>query len=113
MANCNAAVSDKMHYVYMCPAKYEAWHTVLCNFTTKTTWRDDEIQDILSFQPPPFRIRDGHNITAPQLLACCALGVSDANTALYRHQTSLTGRVITRHITNAINRVIAENNLHC
>jgi hypothetical protein len=112
MANCNAAVSDKMHYVYMCPAKYEAWHTVLCNFTTKTTWRDDEIQAILSFQPPPFRICDGHNITAPQLLACCALGVSDANTALYRHQTSLTGRVITRHITNAINRVIAENNLH-
>ncbi|KAG0242060.1 hypothetical protein BG011_003384, partial [Mortierella polycephala] len=82
MANCNAAVSDKMHYVYMCPAKYEAWQTVLCNFTTKTTWRDDEIQATLSFQPPPFRIRDGHNITAPQLLACCVLGVSDANTAL-------------------------------
>ncbi|OAQ32639.1 hypothetical protein K457DRAFT_70268, partial [Linnemannia elongata AG-77] len=110
MAGCRERHEDKTHHIFQCTPKYIAWHTILKQHTSKTVWSDDDLHKVLSFQPPSFDIKPQFNITIPQLLACCLIGISTANTVLFLHQHTQSSSDIIHTILQEIQKTIAQNN---
>jgi hypothetical protein len=110
MLGCSEKNADQNHYVFKCRSKYLAWQEVLKEHTDKPTWSDEDLYSLLTFKPPKFSIKPAHNITIPQLLACCLLGVQTANTTLFLHDHSLTHTEIYEYILQQIQTAIAQNN---
>jgi len=111
MAGCRERREDKSHHTFQCTPKYIAWQTILKQHTSKSLWSDDDLDKVLSFQPPTFTIKPQFNITIPQLLACCLIGISTANTVLFLHQHTQSSNDIIRTILQEISKTIAQNNL--
>ncbi|OAQ26372.1 hypothetical protein K457DRAFT_22323 [Linnemannia elongata AG-77] len=57
MAGCRERREDKTHHIFQCTPKYIAWQTILKQHTSKTLWSDDDLDKVLSFQPPTFTIK--------------------------------------------------------
>ncbi|KAH7032007.1 hypothetical protein BKA57DRAFT_523244 [Linnemannia elongata] len=57
MAGCRERREDKTHHIFQCTPKYIAWQTILKQHTSKTIWPDEDLDKILSFQPPTFTIK--------------------------------------------------------
>lgn len=110
MAGCRERHEDKTHHIFQCTPKYIAWQTILKQHTSKTVWSDDDLHKVLSFQPPSFDIKPQFNITIPQLLACCLIGISTANTVLFLHQHTQSSSDIIHTILQEIQKTIAQNN---
>ncbi|OAQ22796.1 hypothetical protein K457DRAFT_84333, partial [Linnemannia elongata AG-77] len=111
MAGCRERYEDKAHHTFQCTPKYIAWQTILKQHTSKTVWSDDDLHKVLSFQPPSFDIKPQFNITIPQLLACCLIGISTANTVLFLHQHTQSSSDIIHTILQEIQKTIAQNNV--
>jgi hypothetical protein len=75
--------------VFLCDSKFWAWQLILEKYTNKSLWSDQDLRTLLSFTPPKFRINPRYNISPPQLLACCLLGVQTANNLLFHQQTAI------------------------
>ena len=110
MANCSEAAADKHHYVFQCAVKYNAWQAILCKYTSKTDWPDDELHAILSFQRPSFTIRPASNITASQLITCCVIGISTTINTRFLSDHSISEDKIITIITREIEKLVAQNN---
>ncbi|KAK5805652.1 hypothetical protein F5H01DRAFT_354164 [Linnemannia elongata] len=106
---CREREADKNHHVFGCKGKYLAWQFILQEHTDKSTWSDEDLHTLLSFKPPTFSIKPKYNITPPQLLACCLIGINTANTILFLHQLTQSSEEISDFITTEIKKAIAQN----
>ncbi|KAK3813583.1 MAG: hypothetical protein J3R72DRAFT_62129 [Linnemannia gamsii] len=95
---CIEPKADKHHYVLLCDSKFWAWQFILEEHTDKPLWSDHDLCSLLSFTPPKFCINPRYNISPPQLLACCLLGVQTANNLLFHHQLSRSWNDISDNI---------------
>lgn len=110
MLGCREKDADQNHYIFQCKSKYLAWQDILKTHTDKPIWSDEDLHSLLTFKPPKFSIKPAHNITIPQLLACCLLGVHTANTTLFLHDHTLSQTEISEFITKQIQTAIMQNN---
>ncbi|OAQ32707.1 hypothetical protein K457DRAFT_1904497 [Linnemannia elongata AG-77] len=110
MRGCREQRANKNHYIFQCSAKYLAWQSILKEYTDKPLWSDEDLHSLLSFKPPKFSIKPEYNISAPQLLACCLIGVHTANLTLFLHKQTQSWDDISNNITKEIHKVIAQNN---
>jgi hypothetical protein len=109
MSGCREKVANKNHFIFQCPPKYNAWQTILKEYTTKDLWTDADLHSSLSFLHSTFSIKPQFDISVPQLLACCLLGVSTANTVLFLHRYTQSTDDIIHTIKKEINKTIAQN----
>ena len=65
------------HYIFLCPAKREAWTDLLFDYTDKPDWTDQELEDLLKPSSPGLKnlIQDTHAIKAHQLVASGLQGI--------------------------------------
>jgi hypothetical protein len=106
---CTEPKADKQHYVFLCDSTFWAWQFILEKHTDKPLWSNNDLRSLLSFTPPKFCIHPRYNISPPQLLACCLLGVQTANNLLFHHQLSQSWNDISDNIMKEIAIVIAQN----
>ncbi|KAH7042882.1 hypothetical protein BKA57DRAFT_470732, partial [Linnemannia elongata] len=109
---CREREADKNHHVFGCKGKHLAWQFILQEHTDKSTWSDEDLHTLLSFKPPTFSIKPKYNITPPQLLACCLIGINTANTILFLHQITQSLEEIAGCITTEIKKAIAQTNTY-
>ncbi|KAG0292835.1 hypothetical protein BGZ96_003606 [Linnemannia gamsii] len=110
MRGCREQKADKNHYVFQCSAKYLAWQSTLKEYTDKPIWSDEDLHSLLSFKPPKFSIKPKYNISTPQLLACCLIGIHMANIALFLHDQTQSWEDISNNIVKEIHKTMAQNN---
>ncbi|KAG9067428.1 hypothetical protein KI688_012211 [Linnemannia hyalina] len=106
---CRERKTGKNHYVFGCKGKCLAWQFILRGYTDKPTWSDEDLHTLLSFKPPTFSIKPKYNITPPQLLACCLIGINTANIILFLHKLTQSSEEISDCISIEIKKAIAQN----
>ncbi|KAF9924128.1 hypothetical protein FBU30_005845 [Linnemannia zychae] len=70
--------------------QWRQYWKAMIQYTTKKLWSEEGILSILSLQPPSLEIKPDINITRSQLVACCLIVISTANSVLFLHQQSLS-----------------------
>jgi hypothetical protein len=111
MAGCREQRENRTHHIFQCTPKYIAWQTILKQYTFKILWSNNDLDKVLFFQPLTFTIKPQFNITIPQLLAYCLIGISTANTVLFLYQHSQSSNNIVHTILREISKTMVQNNL--
>ena len=71
---CDHDIEDAQHMAFLCPTKRSAWLGLLCEFTTKANWTDEELCSVTNLDCSLLSIRPEHDIQPYQLVACGLLG---------------------------------------
>jgi hypothetical protein len=75
--DCHAPREDLPHFIFLCPAKREAWTDLLFDYTDKLDWTDQELEDLLKPSCPGLQtlIQKKHSIKPHQLIASGLHGI--------------------------------------
>jgi len=109
--DCHAPREDLPHYIFLCPAKREAWTDLLFDYTDKLDWSDQELEDPLKPSCPGLKnfIQNRHAINAHQLVASGLQGVWSYFVKAFLENIFLPLNAIYNIMSNSAKRYNANN----
>jgi hypothetical protein len=109
--DCQAPRDDFLHYMILCPKKRVAWELLLFQYTTHTSWTEENLQKILLPSSPLLNsvIPASYLITPHQLISAGLQGVVTYNNVAYRDNTFLPSETIYKIMANSAKKYRSYN----
>jgi hypothetical protein len=109
--DCHAPQEDLSHYIFLCPAKRDAWTQILYEYTDKVDWSDQELGNLLKPSCPGLQIliQNRHAIKAHQLVASGLQGIWTYFVKAFLEDLFLPSHIIYNIMSSSAKRYISNN----